>query len=290
LRSNGIRSTIESTDEAYWQLCRLWKLCGIPVPISKEERKKMHHQHYRGLIAEWYDDWLKERTDDRDYYSGFFCDFGGRVLELACGTGRLLIPIVESGVRVDGLDSSEDMLTVLGRKATKLGVKGIGLHNQLMEDFILSTKYDAIFVASGSFQLLISYESAVNSLKCIRGHLSDTGFFLVDIFVPWDDIIMQRCDSYRVTRDVTRPDGKRSIVLEWFGIDIPKQIKHGTYRYEFYDQKRLVECITDELPIRWYWKDEYLNLLREADFSNIEVLTQSSLYREGYSFVFKASK
>jgi SAM-dependent methyltransferase len=260
---------------------------GIPTSVSEE---KMQGYHYRGLIAEWYDDWLKERTDDRDYYSGFFRGFGGRVLELACGTGRLLVPIAESGVRVDGLDSSEDMLAVLERKAAELGVENVGLHNQSMEEFALSAEYDAIFVASGSFQLLTSPESALNSLKCIRGHLAETGFFLVDIFVPWDDIIEQKCDNYRVTRDVTRADGKRSIVLERFEIDIPRQMKRGTYRYEFYDQKRLVECITDELAVRWYWKDEYLSFLRKAGFSSVEILAQSPLYREGYSFVFEASK
>jgi SAM-dependent methyltransferase len=68
----------------------LLKLCG-PLPGSREEY--VRDQHYKGLIAKWYDDWLKERTDDRDYYSGFFSGFDGRVLELACGTGRLLIPI-----------------------------------------------------------------------------------------------------------------------------------------------------------------------------------------------------
>jgi SAM-dependent methyltransferase len=263
------------------------KLCG-PLPDSREEY--VRDQHYKGLIAEWYDDWLKERTDDRDYYSGFFSGFDGRVLELACGTGRLLIPIAASGVAIHGLDSSEDMLEVLERKASSLNIKGIQLYNQLMEDFSLPTEYDAIFVASGSFQLLTSSESAINSLKCIRNHLSDDGFCLTDIFVPWHDIIVQKRDSYHVTRDVVRPDGKRSIVLERFEIDIPGQIKRGTYRYEFYDQKHLTDCITDDLSIRWYWKDEFLRLLSSAGFSRIDVLTQSPLYNEGYSFVFKASK
>jgi SAM-dependent methyltransferase len=250
----------------------------------------MQEQHYKGLVAEWYDDWLKERTNDRDYYLEFFRGFGGRVLELACGTGRLLIPIAGTGVTIHGLDSSEDMLGVLQGKAANLGIKGIELHNQSMEGFSLAAEYDAIFVASGSFQLLTSTESALNSLKCIRNHLSDTGFLLVDIFVPWDDIIEQRRDHYQVTRDVVRPDGKRSIVLERFKIDIPKQTKHGTYRYEFYDQKRLTDCITDDLSIRWYWKDEFLSLLNSAGFSKTDVLTQSPLYDEGHSFVFKASK
>ena len=250
----------------------------------------MQSQHYKGLIAEWYDEWLKQRTDDIDYYSEFFKGFDGRVLELACGTGRLLIPIAKSGVTIDGLDSSEDMLGVLRGKAENLGLNGIELYNQSMENFDLATRYDAVFVAGGSFQLLTAAEDALNSLKCIRRCLSDTGFFILDIFIPWGEIITQKCDSYQVTRDVTCPDGNRSIVLERYKISIPKQIKVGTYRYEFYDQKHLTQSIVDDLSIRWYWKDEFVSLLKSAHFSKIEVLTHSALYDEGYSFVFKASK
>ncbi len=249
----------------------------------------MAREHYTGLIAEWYDDWLKDVTHDKDYYTEFFEGFEGQILELACGTGRLLIPIAETSVTIHGLDSSKDILDVLQRKAAKLNVKGIKVHKQSMENFSLPTKYDAIFVASGSFQLITSTENALKSLKCIRDHLSNNGFFLVDIFIPWDSIFVQERNDYHVTRDVVRPDGKRSIVLERFEIDIPNQIKRGTYRYEFYDKERLTDCITDDLSIRWYWKDEFLSLLNKAGFSSIDVLTQSSLYDEGYSCVFKAS-
>ena len=249
----------------------------------------MAREHYTGLIAEWYDDWLKDVTHDKDYYTEFFKGFEGQVLELACGTGRLLIPIAETDVTIHGLDSSQDILDVLQRKAAKLNVKGIKVHNQSMENFSLPTKYDAIFVSSGSFQLLTSSESALKSLECVRGHLSGNGFFLVDIFIPWDSIFVQERNDYHVTRDVVRSDGKRSIVLERFEIDIPNQIKRGTYRYEFYDKGRLTDCITNDLSIHWYWKDELLSHLNKAGFSSIEVLTQSSLYNEGYSYVFKAS-
>ena len=182
----------------------------------------MQDQHYKGLIAEWYDDWLKAVTADRNYYLEFFNRFQGQVLELACGTGRLLIPIAESGVIIHGLDSSQDMLDVLQRKAVNLGTQDIQLHDQPMEKFSLPTRYDAIFVASGSFQLLTSTEIALNSLKCIREHLADGGFFLTDIFIPWDAITAKKSDSYHAIRDVTPPDGKRSIVLERFATDIPR--------------------------------------------------------------------
>jgi SAM-dependent methyltransferase len=250
----------------------------------------MQSQHYRGLVAEWYDDWLKEVTADKVFYSGFFHGFQGQVLELACGTGRLLIPVAESGVTIHGLDSSQHMLDVLQRKIADLNIEGIELYNQPMEEFSLLTQYDAIFVGGGSFQLLTSPESAAHSLECIREHLTDGGFFLSDIYIPWGDIIAQRRDSYHVTRDVERTNGQRSIVLERFEIDLSKQVKHGTYRYEFYKDKHLSECITDDLSIRWYWKDEFLNVLRRAGFAEVEVLTESSLYEEGRRYVVKASK
>ena len=176
----------------------------------------MQNQHYKGLIAEWYDDWLKKYTGDIEYYSDFFTDFDGRVLELACGTGRVLIPIAQAGIKIDGLDTSEDMLAALQNKADNLKLKGIGLFNQPMENFNLEFKYDAIFVATGSFQLLTETEDALSSLKCIHQHLTDTGFLIVDLFTPWDNIIAEdeKYGQYRVTRDVSHPDGKRSIVLE----------------------------------------------------------------------------
>jgi SAM-dependent methyltransferase len=248
----------------------------------------MQSQHYEGLIAEWYDDWLRERKDDVDYYSSIFKSFEGRILELACGTGRLLLPIAGSGVRVEGLDSSKDILSVLQRKADKLGLKEIKLHNLPMENFDLAAKYDAVFIASGSFQLLTSKEDALNSLRCVRRCLSDTGFLLIDVFVPWADIAERKRDYYVVTRDVIRQDGSRSIVLERFNTSIPEQIKRGIYRYEFYSQRQLTACILDDLSIRWYWKDEFSNFLSEAGFSKVEILTDSPLYQEGHSFVFKA--
>jgi hypothetical protein len=60
------------------------------------------------------------------------------------------------------------MLDVLWRKVADLNIEGIELYNQPMEEFSLPTQYDAIFVGSGSFQLLTSPEGALRSLKCIR--------------------------------------------------------------------------------------------------------------------------
>jgi SAM-dependent methyltransferase len=250
----------------------------------------MQDDHYRGRIAEWYDDWLGDSGDDVDFYVSYFEGFEGRVLELACGTGRILLPIFQSSVRIDGLDSSSEMLAILGGKAERQGIEDIKTICRSMDDFTLETKYDAMFIAGGSFQLLASKDRAANSLGCIRQHLSKDGFLVLDVFIPWGEIRLQKHTSYHVTRDVSRPDGSRSIVQERFEVDLQEQTKRGTYRYEFYQEGRLIETIVDELDIRWYWKDELSVLLREAGFSVVEPLENSLLYKEGEAFVYKAHR
>jgi 2-polyprenyl-3-methyl-5-hydroxy-6-metoxy-1,4-benzoquinol methylase len=66
-----------------------------------------------GLIADWYDDRLSERKENIDYYVGVFQGHSGSALELACGTGRLLLPLAQSGVAIEGLDSAPEPLRVL---------------------------------------------------------------------------------------------------------------------------------------------------------------------------------
>lgn len=245
---------------------------------------------YTGLIADWYDDWLSERKEDIVYYAEVFRGHSGSVLELACGTGRLLLPLAQSGVAIEGLDSAPDMLAILRKKAVSLGLGNIRLYEQPMQEFAIQKRFDSIFIAGGTFQLLIPYEHALGCLRCAHQHLRDDGSLLIDVFVPWDDIQRGSSTNYSVVRDSTRADGSRGIALERFEIDIPAQVKKGVYRYEFYKDSRLSGCFVKDLWIRWYWKDEFVKLLAAAGFSNIEALTDSSLYQEGHVYVFRARK
>lgn len=246
--------------------------------------------HYHGLIADWYDDWLAAYDDDIRFYTSLFSQVNGRVLELACGTGRILLALKAAGVTVDGLDSAEDMLAVLQRKAEACGYSPLTLYQQPMQSISLTQRYDAAFVSGGSLQLLASPDLAMQALRRIRDYLNDGGFFVTDIFIPWTDITTQDPTRYHVRRDTVRADSSRSIVHERITIDLAAQIKYGTYRYEFYEQHRMTACLNDDLVYRWYWKDEFLRMLHEAGFSSIEVLDTSGLYAPGYGFAFKALK
>ena len=89
----------------------------------------MEHEMATGKImkspfddAELYDIVFGDFAFDRDFYLELARGANGPVLEVACGTGRILIPCMQAGVDIDGLDLYSSMIEVLRRKASALGL------------------------------------------------------------------------------------------------------------------------------------------------------------------------
>ena len=108
-------------------------------------------------IAKYYDEIFK-KARNISFYKRHAKKAGGSILELACGTGRILIPLAKLGYQVTGLDLSEDMLAVFREKISKNKnlKKKITLSQGDMESFNLGRKFKLIFVSNTSFLLLKS--------------------------------------------------------------------------------------------------------------------------------------
>lgn len=98
----------------------------------------------------------------------------GSALDLACGTGRLTIPLAQKGLKVVGLDATENMLTLARSKSKELSIQWI---QGDMRDFHLSKTFDLIVMAGNAFQALVSEEDQKRALGCIRKHLKPSGLF-----------------------------------------------------------------------------------------------------------------
>jgi SAM-dependent methyltransferase len=104
------------------------------------------------------------------------------VLELACGTGRVAIPIAQEGVRVYGLDASPAML----RRARE---KSSGLSNARwidgdMRSFQIEERFGLVYIPFRSFQHILTMDGQLSCLRCIYDHLTPGGRFALDIFNP----------------------------------------------------------------------------------------------------------
>jgi SAM-dependent methyltransferase len=123
------------------------------------------------------------QRDDIPFWVSLAHDFGPRVLELACGTGRITIPIALSGVVIDGLDFSLSMLHVARERAHTLGTPITFYHGDI-RNLRLTTAYDLIFLPTGTFSHLLTRADVETFLSGVRRALTPSGVLALDVHNP----------------------------------------------------------------------------------------------------------
>jgi SAM-dependent methyltransferase len=166
-------------------------------------------------VADLYDhvDTYEYRADV-PFWLGMAEERGGPVLELGCGTGRVLIPLARAGVEVVGLDLSKAMLDVC-RQALAAEPDEVRARVELVQgdlrDFDLDREFPLIISPFRPFQHLITVREQMECLDCVRRHLSAEGRFVLDIFNP---SIEHLADPLKLEEEVdvndkVLPDGRR---------------------------------------------------------------------------------
>ncbi len=117
------------------------------------------------------------------YYAELAVRASGDILELACGTGQLTVPLANAGLRITGLDLSEPMLSAARERAAAQNVSVEHLPGD-MRDFDLGRRFALIFIARNSLLHLHSTEDILATFAMVRRHLAPGGMFAFDIFNP----------------------------------------------------------------------------------------------------------
>ncbi len=134
------------------------------------------------LIAPFYDSEHAQFDEDLDLYRNFAELCSGSLLELACGSGRLLLPLAREGYTLTGVDTSEHMLALAQERLQQEHVSSrVTLVQQDMGALHLPQKYSLAFIALGSFAHLVTRKAQQQALAAIRAHLTKGGTFIVDI-------------------------------------------------------------------------------------------------------------
>ncbi len=135
------------------------------------------------VIAPFYDSEHAHFSEDLDLYSNFAeaCG-GGKILELACGSGRALLPLAREGYVLTGVDTSASMLELARQR---LQEEGLSARCTLVQQDIctlqLGQKFRLAFIALGSFAHIITRTQQQQALTAVRAHLTPGGTFIVDI-------------------------------------------------------------------------------------------------------------
>jgi ubiquinone/menaquinone biosynthesis C-methylase UbiE len=150
---------------------------------------------------------------------------GGQALELACGSGRLTIPLAQAGVDIVGLDSSQPMLNAARVKASAASVM-VNLVQADMRTFELSERFSTIYMAGNSLLHLLTKEDLKQCLQTVRRHLMSEGRFVFDVMNPNLHLLTRDgLQRYPVLR-VRTPDRGQITVEEVTNYDHSSQINH----------------------------------------------------------------
>ncbi|MCP3027729.1 bifunctional 2-polyprenyl-6-hydroxyphenol methylase/3-demethylubiquinol 3-O-methyltransferase UbiG [Halobacillus sp. A5] len=230
--------------------------------------------YYSSLSSEVYDmdKPVGHSFGDVKFYIDRLSSVHGTILEPATGTGRILIPLLEEGMDVDGFDSSSDMLEICRENCEKRSLTPNLFHAQ-MESFSLETEYEAIIIPTGTFLLLHERDTSIQALKNFYKHLRNGGKLILDIFLqteaPVGEVSTRSWEC--ANGDVITLEDKK------VDVDYVRQytISHG--RYERWRNGKLIETELERFPLRWYGIEEFKMILGDVGFQNIEISSNYNL-------------
>src|SRR5688572_27785426 len=140
--------------------------------------------HY-GLLARWWAEFNVAGEEELGYLRGCFERFGQPALDLACGTGRLLLPLLREGHDVDGCDLSPDMLANCRQQAAAEGLAP-QLFNQAMHALDLPRRYRTIYIWD-SFAIGGRREQDLAALRRCYDHLEPGGALVFSHELPYEN-------------------------------------------------------------------------------------------------------
>jgi ubiquinone/menaquinone biosynthesis C-methylase UbiE len=238
---------------------------------------------YRGLVAQAWDLLRGDYSTwpDRPFYRAIIERQGGPALDVGCGTGRLILDYRATGLDVDGVDNSPEMLALCRSKAVALGVDLEGrLFHQEMDQLDLPRKYATIFVPSLSFQLVLDPAAAAETMARFHAHLASGGVLVMSLKSRlWEDrptpARMQWSPWFKLA-EKERGDGEtvRRFIREMYDHD--QQLQHEENRYEVLRDGEVIEAeFHTRCPcVRWY--SQALALFERAGFTDVAMTAAES--------------
>ena len=221
---------------------------------------------YGRLVAEVYelDKPVGSSFAGLEYYTRQLAGVTGRILEPATGTGRVLIPLLEAGFTVEGLDTSPDMLAVCRQHCRDRGLDPV-LREADMTGFEEPAAYQAIILPAASIMLLDGRDEAPPALAAFRESLVPGGRLILDVEAP-----------SLVTEPATTRYWRRDPYL-W-----TLQVMHTEYdpaanqttsflRYEKWRDGRLVATELQRFRLQYWSLAEFGQLLAGGGFTDISV-------------------
>lgn len=193
----------------------------------------------------------------------------GRILDLGCGTGRILFRLIDEGKMVDGVDLSKEMLELAKEKAEMYVVKP-NFYCMNLTDLQLEKGYSMMYMVGNTFQHILTNSQQDTMLIKVYEHLSTEGIFIFDTRMPKLDELKE-IDQY--TEEYINYNQQKVIEHHCEQYDLMSQILECTIQKEVYNNElnQLLTTTQEYIHIKYTFPQELLRMLHQHGF---EVLHQ----------------
>jgi SAM-dependent methyltransferase len=242
------------------------------------QKSRGHEVLYDSFVAEYYDYVPPAaKRADLEFFRSYAKVQGDPILELGCGTGRVLLELAKAGHRITGLDLSRRMLERCKEKLATLPAETqsrVSLVQGDMTCFDFGEKFRLITIPFRPFQHLLETEQQLACLDSVSKHLAPGGKLIVDFFQTdprrmHDPEFHQENDAIP---EFTLPDGRR-VKMRDRVVAFHRAEQHNDVEMIYYvthpggRQERLVFAFT----IRYFFRYEVEHLLARCGFRVAEL-------------------
>ncbi len=205
--------------------------------------------------------------DDLAFWLDLADRHGDPVLELACGTGRVSMPLARAGFRVTGLDAAPAMLEVARSRAEQEGIDITWVEGD-MRDFDLGGQFALILCPANAFLHLLTRADIEACLAAVRRHLAPGGRFALDIFIPKPELLVDAPGRQLPFGEYDDPGGRgHVIVTHSYVYEAHTQIKRITTTHTLQRTAGADEVHTGTLTMRMIFPQELDALLEYNGFN-----------------------
>ena len=248
----------------------------------------------RRNITRYYDTWAT-RTNDIAFYVNHILPEDRTVLELGCGTGRVLIPLSRHCDFIVGVDHSSAMLAICQEKLQKhqISQNNAELVHEDITSLALQRKFGLIIAPFRVFQNLDTDEEVDAFFRSIHRHLSPHGSCILNVFnpnAPANDLL----ETWRDHNEVygwEKPLGSGVLKHYYRRKKIKKKplVLYPELIYRYYENEKLVDEVSFVVPMRVYYADEFREVIQHHGFSIVETWGGycDEKYGEGPELVIK---
>lgn len=210
---------------------------------------------YQNLCVQYYDiDKPIAHKEALEFYLKYAEKANGPILEPMSGSGRFLLPMLEKGYDIDGVDASPSMISACKVHGERMGLNP-NIYEQFLNELDLPRKYSLVFLPVGSLGLIIEEETLVNTLIKFYEYMIPGGIFVFEV----DTLECKPTSFNQVTASVRdREDGVKLVMSAFTqSFDHQTSVLRSIHRYELFKDGKLLDSELEDFQFKAVLKRKY---------------------------------